>query len=226
MLITDASCYSTTDIFAAGFQDHKIGPILGTDNNTGAGGANVSTLEQIRQLFASAGMTPPLQQLPKGASMRVAIRRTLRVGDEAGTELEDLGVRPDFEHQLTREDTLNGNPDLIAHAASLLIGKPVRVFSTKVLHSTWTSNGPPRRIGSKATIEVATAGVDYVDVFVDGRPRYSLNVPSTGALQFELPEPEREDSTLLRPVDVELRGYAASQLVCYRRLPSATFVLR
>jgi hypothetical protein len=226
VLITDASCYSTTDIFAAGFQDHKIGPILGTDNNTGAGGANVWTLEQIRQFFASAGMTPPLERLPKGASMRVAIRRTLRVGDEAGTELEDLGVRPDFEHQLTREDTLNGNPDLIAHALSLLIGKPSRVFSTQVSHDMWFNNATPRRIGSKQTINVATAGVDYVDVSVDGRPRHSLNVPSTGFLQFELPEPEREDATPLRQVDVELRGYAASQLVCYRRLPSATLVLR
>src|SRR5262249_21712815 len=31
VLVTDALCYSTTDIFAAGFQDHEIGKILGTD---------------------------------------------------------------------------------------------------------------------------------------------------------------------------------------------------
>ena len=41
VLVTDALCYSTTDISAAGFQDHAIGPILG---NMGAGGANVWTL--------------------------------------------------------------------------------------------------------------------------------------------------------------------------------------
>ncbi|MFN2225829.1 MAG: S41 family peptidase, partial [Anaerolineae bacterium] len=41
LLITDALCYSATDIFSAGFQDHDIGPILGTSGNTGAGGANV-----------------------------------------------------------------------------------------------------------------------------------------------------------------------------------------
>ena len=35
VIITDALCYSATDIFAAGFQDHKIGPILGTGGNTG-----------------------------------------------------------------------------------------------------------------------------------------------------------------------------------------------
>ncbi len=39
--ITNALIYSTTDIFTAGIKDHGIGLILGTDPNTGAGGANV-----------------------------------------------------------------------------------------------------------------------------------------------------------------------------------------
>ena len=37
VLVTDALCYSTTDIFAAGFQDHQIGPVLGVDGNTTTG---------------------------------------------------------------------------------------------------------------------------------------------------------------------------------------------
>jgi hypothetical protein len=41
ILIIDALCYSTTDMFAAGFQDHNIGEVLGADGNTGAGGGNV-----------------------------------------------------------------------------------------------------------------------------------------------------------------------------------------
>ena len=41
VLITDALCYSTTDIFAAGFQDHEIGKVIGVHETTGAGGANV-----------------------------------------------------------------------------------------------------------------------------------------------------------------------------------------
>src|SRR5262245_54550333 len=31
VLVTDARCYSATDIFAAGCQDHRIGPVLGVD---------------------------------------------------------------------------------------------------------------------------------------------------------------------------------------------------
>ena len=41
VLIIDALCYSTTDIFAAGFQHHGIGTILGVSANTGGGDANV-----------------------------------------------------------------------------------------------------------------------------------------------------------------------------------------
>ncbi len=33
ILITDALAFSTADIFAAGFQGHQIGPIIGTDAN-------------------------------------------------------------------------------------------------------------------------------------------------------------------------------------------------
>jgi len=41
VLIVDPLCYSATDIFAAGFKDHDIGPVVGVGENTGAGGANV-----------------------------------------------------------------------------------------------------------------------------------------------------------------------------------------
>ena len=37
--------------FAAGFQDHGLGPILGVSGNTGAGGANVWTHDLLRDLW-------------------------------------------------------------------------------------------------------------------------------------------------------------------------------
>jgi hypothetical protein len=118
VLITDARCYSTTDIFAAGFQDNRIGPILGVDDNTGAGGANVFTHDLVRTVLAGPGS--PIDALPNGANMRVSIRRTTRVGENAGLPVEDLGVVPDRTHRLTRNDVLNGNPDLISEAARTL----------------------------------------------------------------------------------------------------------
>src|SRR5262249_26531490 len=82
VLITDARCCSATDIFAAGFQDHGIGPVLGVDDNTGAGGANVWTHQLLQQLMEQPELdsTSPYRALPRGADMRVAIRHTLRVG--------------------------------------------------------------------------------------------------------------------------------------------------
>lgn len=118
VLITDARCYSTTDIFAAGFQDNRLGTILGVDGNTGAGGANVFTHGLLRQVLSRTDS--PIEALPRGVDMRVAIRRTTRVGDNAGLPLEDLGVQPDAIHRMTRDDVLEGNRDLVAAAAELL----------------------------------------------------------------------------------------------------------
>jgi endonuclease G, mitochondrial len=117
VLITDARCYSTTDMFAAGFKDHGIGKILGVDDNTGAGGANVWTIEVLRQFTGANG---PVHGLPRGGDMRVAIRRTLRVGPQAGTEIEDLGVEPDDTHKTTPRDLLENDGDLLEAAVRLL----------------------------------------------------------------------------------------------------------
>lgn len=206
LLITDARCYSTTDIFAAGFQDHKIGIILGTDENTGAGGANVWTLDQVRQFFALGGLPPPVEQLPKGANMRVAIRRTLRVGDEAGTELEDLGVKPDRLHHLTRDDILHEFRDLIAAAGRELAGREIFGF-----------NAAAKRVGGKLEITLKTRGVEYVAVAIARRQRGSHNVVD-GQLRLKLPVAD-EFQLPAAAVEIELWGYTVSdQLACYRRL--------
>ena len=127
VLITDALCYSATDMFAAGFKDHGIGKILGTSGNTGAGGANVWTHTLLDRLLRQPGPpytpypTSPFKPLPFGAEMRVAIRRTLRVGAQAGVPVEDLGITPDEIHDLTRDDLLYDNVDLIKHACMMLV---------------------------------------------------------------------------------------------------------
>ena len=117
VLVTDALCYSTTDIFAAGFQDHNIGPILGVHGNTGAGGANVWEHTFLHQLLGATGGFKPL---PANANFRVSIRQCARVGRRAGLPVEDLGVRPDQRHAMTRRDLLEDNHDLILRAAALL----------------------------------------------------------------------------------------------------------
>jgi len=168
LLITDARCYSATDIFAAGWADHGIGPILGVDDNTGAGGANVWTHELLSALMQLPTPDPdsPYRDLPQGANMRVAIRRSLRVGALAGTPVEDLGVKPDHRHLMTRDDLLGDNVDLLADAARLLGDLPVhRLGVTTTLDTDGT-----------LTVRIEATGVDRADLFLDGRPRDSLDV--------------------------------------------------
>ncbi len=121
ILITDALCYSASDIFAAGFQDYGVGRILGIDENTGAGGANVWSLSQLYGLTKDPeGQSQFFKPLPYGADFRVAIRRTLRSGTNAGIPLEDLGVIPDESHLLTKDDLLHQNVHLIEKAMAML----------------------------------------------------------------------------------------------------------
>jgi hypothetical protein len=186
VLITDGRCYSATDIFAAGFQDHRIGPVLGVDANTGAGGANVWTHELLSQLVQPRGGNgSPYQELRSGVGMRVSIRRTLRVGDAAGTAVEDLGVVPDKVHQLTRRDIEKTNDDLIRHAVSLLRKQPSRELDVQ---KTAVRDGMLR-------LTLTTVGIDRVDVYVDDRPIAStpvtaeppvVKVPSAGARRLRL----------------------------------------
>jgi hypothetical protein len=116
VLVTDALCYSATDIFAAGFQDHAIGRVLGIHQNTGAGGANVWTHGLLRRLIDK----PQYQPLPRGADLRVAIRRTMRVGQNAGGIVESLGIQPDDVYQMQQDDVLCGNEGVLRRAVQLL----------------------------------------------------------------------------------------------------------
>jgi C-terminal processing protease CtpA/Prc len=202
VLVTDARCYSATDIFAAGFQDHEIGPVLGVDDNTGAGGANVWThglLKALRDLPPDP--ETPYAPLPRQADMRVAIRRTLRVGRLAGTPVEDLGVRSDVRHEMTRRDVLENNVDLLDAAGALLAGRPVRRL--RLL--------PSRAADGTLTLRLTTAGLDRVDVYVDGRPRGSSDVTDgETALTFV---------DVVRKATVQVQGFAAGALVAARTQP-------
>lgn len=120
-LITDALCYSSSDIFAAGFQDHGIGPIIGVHGNTGAGGANVWSYQLLQKLATLNGESLlEYLPLPDGADFHVAIRRTVRVGLNAGDILEDLGVIPNRIHPMTKVDLLEDNQELLNTAAQTL----------------------------------------------------------------------------------------------------------
>ncbi|MDX6764614.1 S41 family peptidase, partial [Streptomyces sp. F8] len=199
VLITNARCYSATDMFAAGFQDHRIGIVLGTDDNTGAGGANVWQQGDFLSDFPLTAS--PYRPLPNGAGMRVSIRRSLRVGERSGTPLEDLGVVPDERHRMTRRDLLEGNVDLLARAGELLAAQPVRELNIADV----------ARADGSLRLKVRTSNIDRVDVYLDRRPGASVDVPDGQA------EVTVAGATAARAVRVE--GYAVGELVASRTMP-------
>ena len=119
VVIIDALSYSTTDYFVAGFEDNRLGNILGLDPTTGAGGANVWSLSQISGFAAEAGL-PEIPLLPVGMDCRVAVRRALRAGPNRGLPLEGLGAMADQRYFPTRRDILGMNEDMLMAAVNLL----------------------------------------------------------------------------------------------------------
>jgi hypothetical protein len=166
VLITDALCYSATDIFAAGFQDHGIGMILGTSGSTGAGGANVWGHENLLSLLGGR-RNSPLEELPKDVGLCVAIRRSRRIGERAGTPLEEFGVTANEVHKMTRRDVLQSNIDLINHAAEILSRLSIKLTITR---------------DGELTVIVRTENVSRVE-FIINKENKSLDVQD-GKVQF------------------------------------------
>ncbi|WP_133510377.1 S41 family peptidase [Candidatus Thiosymbion oneisti] len=196
VLITDAFCYSACDMFAAGFQDHRIGKILGVDTATGAGGANVLTHEAL----ADDWIGGPLRPLPAGAGMRISLRRTLRVGERVGQPVEDLGVEPDILIPFSRDDLLEGNRDLYDRAGEFLaLGTP------RVLKAEVTSVQ-----GQTAMINLTTLNISEVDIYVNDRPQASVNTSDgVTSLSIQLPTGGRK---------VRLEGFEDGDLVGARQI--------
>jgi hypothetical protein len=196
VLIIDALCYSTTDIFAAGFQDHKIGPIVGVSRRTGAGGANVWDYDQILTKYNPR----KFPALPQKAGFSIAIRRSTRIGDQAGVPLEDLGVSvPDaYYHPITREDLLENNRDLIDRAIQELMKSERHFLQVEVTRS-----------GSKWAIKVKMRNVTRVDFYVDGRPMATRDVKGdTASLTLS--------SIVEGPHSLKAEGFLARELVVAR----------
>lgn len=204
VLVTDAFCYSTTDFFAAGFQDHGIGPVLGVDGNTGAGGANVWDHGQL----VSDWVGGPFKALPGGAMLRVALRRSLRVGTTwGGQPVEDLGVIPDVRHDMTSRDLLEGNADLMEAAGALLAQRTPRRLDVEAT----PGGGPGTPPG--VTLGLTTEALTGVDAYVDGRPVATTAV-TDGANTLHVPVEPAPGAT----ATIRLEGFAGTELVASRTL--------
>jgi hypothetical protein len=210
VLVTNALTYSAAEFFAAGFQDHSIGTILGADDATGAAGAHVKDYDALRKFFEKARDSPLRKALPNQAGMTLALRRSVRVGLHAGAEIEDFGVTPDIPYRMTRSDLLNENVDLIEYAC--------RLFSALTVHVKTTRDG--LRLDMTTEEIKWTDGtmkrINEIDVLVDCRIKDSMR--NTGKAASILLDRSAEG----RPI--EIHGYirmprsADRNLIAVRRV--------
>jgi hypothetical protein len=211
VLLIDALTYSAADMFAAGFQDHEIGEVIGVDSNTGGGGANLWRHEDLR---ASIPPLPDvtLKSLPREVKMSLAIRRCERRGRNAGMPIEDIGVRADLVHRRTQADLFGGNRDLLQLACRRLSQVPV--FRVRIQSFEATFQG--------VNVRVETANVGFLEFRLDGNLALSAPVPADGAGSFFVPNVN--GSPLPKQLSVD--GYTEAQEATRRLAVSARAVLR
>lgn len=178
VVLTDASCYSACDLFAAGMQDNGAGKIIGIHQTTGAGGANVLEYSTFQAIMA-AGPNQPFVDLPFGQDFGISWRQTLRSGKNLGLILENNGVLSDVVVPLTKADLNKESRVLMAkiHEQIDLLA-PDLVSGVKSQH-------PGARVyldnGSEAKWQEKVWGIDRLRVLKDEVVMAEFPVSSTQA---------------------------------------------
>ena len=116
--IADARTYSSGDLFAAGFVDNDIGPLITVGSGHRRRRRQRLVVRAAAVPAALAGLLPA--ELPAGCSFTFSFRRATRAGGSEGRPIEDVGVAGALEYDMTRRDVLNGNVDLLATAVDVL----------------------------------------------------------------------------------------------------------
>lgn len=116
VILVDALTYSTAEMLAASMQDHQIATIIGTDEQTGGGGASPWHQDLIFRLSND----PLFERAAGDPGLQMAVLRCHRVGQHSGDLLEGFGVKPDIHHHLTKRDVLEDDIDLAERAVHSL----------------------------------------------------------------------------------------------------------
>jgi Peptidase family S41 len=194
--VVDAKTYSAADLFAAGFVDNGVGPLVSVGEASGGGGAEVWTDPTVRD--ALLGTRFEQAELPGGAGFTIAVRRAVRTGDAvdaAGSGIEDVGVRNTAgAHDTTLQD-LDDNQDLYEACGQILARQPRTALDVKL---------------SGDRVRVTAQGLDRLDVVVDDRPRPSVDLTAGAPVDVALPAGWGR---------AELLGYAGAVLRQRRLLP-------
>ena len=203
-LLMNSLTYSAADIFAAGFQDHWIGPLLGTSLLTGGGGADVWSHEQLLDKIGLLGMgLKPLPSDPnhpnQGVTMGLAIRRCSRVGRFNEQPVEDRGVRADVYYRPSNvEDLIFGNRGILGRACAELRRR----------HEFRVAAGVPAALPNGDTsVDVQTNNIDTLKFYLNDK--LALTAPAGGGAKQNFTVPAVGSSS---PSSLRIEGYASGPL--------------
>jgi C-terminal processing protease CtpA/Prc len=170
--VVDPNTYSAGDLFAAGFVDNGLGPLVTVGTASGGGGANVWMPGDLDHVL---GGTPfALPALPGGVGYTIAARRALRSGQAEGTAIEDLGVTGTHTYEMQRADLLEDNQGLRRFCAKILADLP------------WTRLQLRTDLDA-GHVEVVTQGLDRIELRADDRSLGSTPI-TDGTTTLDLPE--------------------------------------
>ena len=181
-----------------GSKNHQIGPILGVDGNTGAGGANVWTHSLLKQILTGSNFA--LNVLPSGMDMRMSVRRNVRVLEHAGAPIEDIGIIPDIQYSVTRRDLLEQNADLLKKACDILAGMPARQLDAQAVKQ-----------NNSLRVELTSVGISRIDIYGDGRPIHSQDI-TDGKTTLDINNIESNMKL------VEIKGLKENKVVGIRKI--------
>ena len=131
--------------------------------------------QNLIDVLGESGRTQ-FKPLPRDVTFQLAMRRSVRVGEHQGRPLEELGIKPDVRHYMTKNDLMNRNTDMVRRAAGILATKPLYHLSVHPL--TGQSRALRVTASSKVRPRDRRLRIDRVDVSLNGRPRKSLNARS------------------------------------------------
>ena len=150
--VVDANTYSSGDIFAAGFVDNDIGPLVSVGEATGGGGANVWTSTDMRDVLQ--GTRYEVAALPDGVQYTLAIRRVTRASSSDGLPVEDVGING-TPYAMTLEDLFEDNKSLLSFCAGQLDRTDMTFMQVET---------------ARTALKVTTRGLDEIEVYADARP--------------------------------------------------------
>jgi hypothetical protein len=200
VLLTSATSYSAADFFSASFQDHEIGQIIGVDDTTGGGGANVWFYrEHLLKFLPDDEATVDSIEWPQSINLQFAARLVQRNRKNQGVPIEEIGVRTpkDSRYQMTRRDLLESDVELLRYATNTLASRPHYDLDVFIEID---KNG-------KSIIRVSSLHIAWLDMLINGRLLESLDVTIKGVgrgedVIFRLPDDIEQDTV------IEINGYA------------------